>query len=146
MTSFAEHLDAYLRLRRALGFKLVEHERLLRTFAAHLDATGAPVLTTELALAWASERDVPAESSVPAMRLLVVRGFARYLIGIDSRTDPARRSDPRAKAPASRPLHLHRRRDRRADDAGQHRDPAAARRGDLRNPDRSDRLDRDADR
>jgi len=87
MTSFAEHLDTYLRLRRALGFKLVEHERLLRPFAGHLDATGAEVVTTELALAGASERNLPTSSSVPGMRLLVVRGFARYLIGIDSRTE-----------------------------------------------------------
>jgi site-specific recombinase XerD len=87
MTSFAEHLDAYLRLRRALGFKLVEHERLLHGFAAHLDATDAAFVTNEVALAWASAHDLPLGSSVPGMRLLVVRGFARFLIGIDSRTE-----------------------------------------------------------
>jgi len=82
MTSFAEHLDAYLRLRRALGFKLVEHERLLPGFVAHLDATGAEVITTELAVAWASARDLAAGSSVPGMRLLVVRAFALRLSGL----------------------------------------------------------------
>ena len=30
MTTFAEHVDDYLRLRRGLGFKLEEHARLLR--------------------------------------------------------------------------------------------------------------------
>jgi integrase/recombinase XerD len=87
MTSFAEHVDNYLRLRRSFGFKLLEHERLLRRFAVHLDDLGAEAVTIELALAWALERDVPAGSVVPAMRLLVVRGFARYMIGLDSRTE-----------------------------------------------------------
>jgi hypothetical protein len=40
MTSFGEHVDDYLRLRRALGFKLEEHSRVLPKFAAHLDAIG----------------------------------------------------------------------------------------------------------
>ena len=44
-------------------------------------------MTIELALAWALEREVPAASVVPAMRLLVVRGFARYMIGLDPRTE-----------------------------------------------------------
>ncbi|MGO9975115.1 MAG: tyrosine-type recombinase/integrase [Solirubrobacteraceae bacterium] len=87
MTSFAEHADDYLRLRRSFGFKLHDHERLLRRFAAHLDDLGADAVTIELSLAWATERDVPAGSVVPAMRLLVVRGFARYMIGLDPRTE-----------------------------------------------------------
>ena len=87
MTSFAEHVDDYLRVRRSFGFKLVEHERLLPRFAAHLDQSRAETVTTELALAWALERDLPAGSVVPAVRLLVARGFARYMIGLDPRTE-----------------------------------------------------------
>jgi hypothetical protein len=87
MTTFAEHVDHYLRLRRALGFKLEEHARLLPKFAARLDAVGAEVVTIDLALGWAMEPVVPAGSVVPAMRLLVARGFARYLAGIDPRTE-----------------------------------------------------------
>jgi integrase/recombinase XerD len=87
MTTFTEHVEDYLRLRRALGFKLDEHARLLRKFAMHLDAVGAEVVTIETALSWAVESIVPAGSVVPAMRLLVVRGFARYLVGIDPRTE-----------------------------------------------------------
>jgi integrase/recombinase XerD len=87
MTTFAEHVDDYLRLRRALGFKLEEHARLLPRFAAHLDAIGAAHITTDLALAWAVEQVVPAGSVVPAMRLLVARRFARYMAGIDPRTE-----------------------------------------------------------
>ena len=87
MTTFAEHVGDYLRLRRALGFKLDEHARLLPKFAAHLDATDAAYITIDLALGWAVEPIVPAGSVVPAMRLLVVRGFARYMAGIDPRTE-----------------------------------------------------------
>jgi integrase/recombinase XerD len=87
MTSFAEHVEDYLRLRRALGFKLDEHARLLRKFSVHLEAIGAEVVTIETALAWAVEPVAPAGSVVPATRLLVVRGFARYLAGVDPRTE-----------------------------------------------------------
>ena len=87
MTTFAEYVDDYLRLRRALGFKLTEHVRLLPKFAAHLDAIGVAYITVDLALGWAVEPTVPPGSVVPAMRLLVVRGFARYMSGIDPRTE-----------------------------------------------------------
>jgi integrase/recombinase XerD len=53
MTGYAQHVADYLRLRRSLGYKLHEHERLLRRFAAHLDAADADFVTIELALAWA---------------------------------------------------------------------------------------------
>jgi len=87
MTSFADHVTDYLRLRRSFGFKLQEHERLLRKFAIYMDDLGAETVTIELSLAWAIERDLPAGSVVAATRLLVVRGFARYLIGLDPRTE-----------------------------------------------------------
>jgi integrase/recombinase XerD len=87
MTSFAQHVEDYLRLRRSLGYKLHDHARLLRRFAAHLDAVGAQFVTIELALSWALEPQVPPGSVVPWMRLLVVRGFARYMVGIDPRTE-----------------------------------------------------------
>ena len=87
MTTFTEHVDDYLSCVAALGFKLDEHARLLRKFAVHLEAIGAEFVTIEAALTWAVEPIVPAGSAVPAMRLLVVRGFARYLAGIDPRTE-----------------------------------------------------------
>jgi integrase/recombinase XerD len=87
MTTFAQHVGDYLRLRRSLGYKLHDHARLLRRFADHLDAIGAEVVTIDLALSWALEPDVPRGSVVPALRLLVVRGFARYMAGLDPRTE-----------------------------------------------------------
>lgn len=87
MTSFLGHVDDYLRLRRSLGYKLDDHARLLQRFADQLDAIGAEFVTIDLALSWPLEPEVPSGSVVPAMRLLVVRGFARYMSGIDPRTE-----------------------------------------------------------
>jgi site-specific recombinase XerD len=87
MTTFTQHVEDYLRLRRTLGYKLHDHARLLRRFAARLDTIGDEFVTIEFALAWALEPEVPPGSAVPWMRLLVARGFARYMAGIDPRTE-----------------------------------------------------------
>jgi hypothetical protein len=76
MTSFTQNVADYLQLRRSLGYKLEDHARILRRFAAHLDVVGAEFLTVEMALSWALEPKVSPESVVPATRLLVIRGFA----------------------------------------------------------------------
>jgi len=87
MTTFAEHVEDYLRLRRSFGYKLDEAARLLPRFASHLQAADAEFVTIDLALAWALEPEVAPGSGVRAMRILVVRGFARYIAGIDPRTE-----------------------------------------------------------
>lgn len=87
MTTFPEYVEDYLRVRRALGYKLVEPGRTLPRFAAHLEASGTEFVTVDAALAWALEPDVPHGSVVRPMRMLVVRGFARYMTGIDPRTE-----------------------------------------------------------
>jgi hypothetical protein len=53
MTALQDAVSDYLMIRRALGFKLLEHERLLNDFVAFLEQAGASTITTELALAWA---------------------------------------------------------------------------------------------
>ncbi len=87
MTPFTQHTEDYLQLRRTFGYKLHDHARLLRRFAAHLDMTGDEFVTIDRALAWALAPEVPPGSVVPWMRLVVVRGFARYMAGIDPRTE-----------------------------------------------------------
>jgi integrase/recombinase XerD len=87
MTTLAEHLDDYLQLRRTLGHKLADAHRLLPRFVTYLDARDAEFVTIEAALGWALEREMPAGSVVPADRMMLVRGFARYLSGIDPRTE-----------------------------------------------------------
>lgn len=85
MSALAGRLDDYLMLRRSLGFKLARAEKLLTQFVAHCDAAGVEVVTTEVAQAWAI---LPGGSDYwHASRLSVVRGFARYLVLVDDRTE-----------------------------------------------------------
>lgn len=87
MTMLAQHLDDYLKLRRSLGHKLAGAHRLLPRFVAYLDEHGVEFVTIEAALAWSLEPVVPVGSVVPADRMMLVRGFARYLSGIDPQTE-----------------------------------------------------------
>ena len=90
MSDFDRHVHDYLRMRRALGFKLRREGQVLVQLAATLDQAGAEHLTTELALRWAR---LP-ENVAPinwAHRLGAARGFATYLKTIDPATEiPAR--------------------------------------------------------
>lgn len=81
----AGHLEDYLRLRRALGFKLRFEGQALPGFLAYLDVIGAQGITVEAAIAWTrlSENAQPITLS---HRLGAVRGFARYLATIDPET------------------------------------------------------------
>jgi integrase/recombinase XerD len=82
MSALGDHLDDYLRLRRALGFQLGRHGQSLPGFVAFVEATGAVTITVELAVAWARlpERIKPITVD---FRLSAVRGFARYLHALD---------------------------------------------------------------
>jgi len=85
--SFVELAEAYLSLRRSLGFALVTQGRLLLDFARWADQRGhQESLTTELAVSWArsSERGGSANAG---RRLTIVRGFARYCAGRDPATE-----------------------------------------------------------
>ena len=48
-------LDDYLALRRAMGFKLYDAGLLLPRFVDFLEQQGATVITTALALRWATQ-------------------------------------------------------------------------------------------
>jgi integrase len=87
MSALARHLDDYLRLRRMLGHKLADAGRQLPWFVDHLDATDHDHVTIAAALAWSLERETPPGSTVPGRRMMAARGFARYLAGIDPRTE-----------------------------------------------------------
>lgn len=82
MTTLAEHLDDYLRLRRGLGFQLGRHGEVLPRFVAYLEARAAATVTIELAVAWARLPEGIKPITVD-FRLSAVRGFARYLHAID---------------------------------------------------------------
>lgn len=83
MITLAEHLENYLRLRRALGHELADATRLLPRFVAHLQAIGACCITVDDALAWVTQPEAGPSSSVWRRRMTAVRGFARYMSGVD---------------------------------------------------------------
>ena len=97
----AATLAEYLAVRRRLGFKLARDGLLLDQFVSFCERAGASRVTSELALAWVS---APATASPGwlAMRLTVVRGFARWLQASDPATEvpplgwlpPRRRTAP----------------------------------------------------
>jgi integrase/recombinase XerD len=87
MSALSQHLDEYLRLRRLLGYELAESARLLPPFVAHLEANHADYVTIQAALAWSLEPEAAPGSTVWGRRMMAVRGFARYLSGIDPRTE-----------------------------------------------------------
>ncbi len=82
MTGLSEHLDNYLQVRRAVGFKLARPQLLLTDFVDYLDSRGLDTVTIDAAIAWAA---LPpnALSNWHAHRLSVVRCFARHLHVID---------------------------------------------------------------
>jgi len=86
MSGLRHAASEYLAIRRALGYKLTWQGRLLFEFVDYLDASGAAVITTELALAWA-QRPTNATPLWWRQRLSVVRGFARHHQGVDPRTE-----------------------------------------------------------
>ena len=86
MTGLVDALADYLELRRSFGYKLDEAGRLLPRFVAYMGSVGAEVITFERALEWAQLPPAAPTTTVSARRMSVVRGFARYLAGIDPRT------------------------------------------------------------
>lgn len=73
-------------MRRALGFKLVAHGKLLADFVDHLDHIGESTLTTDAALAW-SIKPQGVQPYRWKQRLSVIRGFAIYLHALDPATE-----------------------------------------------------------
>lgn len=98
MSALRTAAEDYLRMRRALGYKLDSQGPLLFAFVAYLEQAYAATVTIELAVAWASD---PAEADPVwwAKRLSVARQFARYLQTIDPACEvpPARLLPYRAR-------------------------------------------------
>ena len=75
------HLSDYLRIRRALGYKLERAEKLLGQYLAFLEERDESVITIKNTLTWVT---LPGGSdSWWAFRLSAVRGFASYLHALD---------------------------------------------------------------
>ena len=82
MSRLGQHLDDYLQIRRALGFKLETDGKLLDSFVAYMDSADADTITVAHALRWATLPS-SAKPVYHAKRLQAVRGFARYLHALD---------------------------------------------------------------
>jgi len=86
MNTLREALPSYLRLRRDLGFKLVDAGLQLPKFIDFLEGHGSHHITTALALSWA-QQSASVRPAEWARRLGYVRGFARYRSAVDGRTE-----------------------------------------------------------
>jgi len=76
----------YLALRRSLGFKLREYGECLHDFVSFLKENGVSNITNKLAVEYATRRQDEKPVSW-SRRLIIIRGFARYRIGADPRTE-----------------------------------------------------------
>lgn len=86
MSTLREALREYLQLRRSLGFKLEDAGLQLPRFVDFVEKHGSTHITTALALAWAQE-SASVQPAEWARRLTSVRGFARYRVAADARTE-----------------------------------------------------------
>ncbi len=82
MGELRQHVEDYLGLRRAVGYKLEGAGRLLADFAAFAERSGVRTVTIDIAVAWAR---LPSEVSPKwaAKRIGIVRVFTRYLATVD---------------------------------------------------------------
>lgn len=84
MTGLQRALDDYLRVRESLGYKITEPRRMLGQFVAYLETTGVDVVSTQAAVAWATQPQ-GCQPGWWARRFGLVRSFAAYLHTIDPR-------------------------------------------------------------
>lgn len=85
MNDLQRRVEEYLAIRRALGYKLAGYDTVLREFTAWIATSGAPVVTADLALAWAQSRST--SPTRERQRLTIIRRFAEYLSTIDARVE-----------------------------------------------------------
>lgn len=87
MSSFQSATKDYLELRRSVGYKLKGQGVIVGKYATFLDTIDAPVSTIETAMAFVYAAGTDHTSCQPFLRWIAVRGFARYLSGIEPLTE-----------------------------------------------------------
>lgn len=87
MTGLSQALDDYLRLRRSLGHQLAEARYLLPDFVEFMGERGETSVTVTAVLDWVKAREPEKVTTLSPRRVTAVRGFARYLSGIDPATE-----------------------------------------------------------
>ncbi len=86
MSPLSRHLEAYLAMRRRLGFKLRDAGYELPKFVRFAQAAKASFITTKLALEWATQ-PTGCQPAQWTARLGMVRRFAEYLSAVEPRTE-----------------------------------------------------------
>jgi len=86
MKSLNHSIDDYLALRRGLGFKLREYGLCLLEFTSFMKMNGSTHITSKLAVEYATRRQDEKPVSW-TRRLAIIRGFARFRIGDDPKTE-----------------------------------------------------------
>ena len=87
MSRLEQSLTDYLQLRRSLGHQLNDAGRLLPRFVTFLDDHGLSTVTVAAAMEWSTARAADPQSTVGPRRMTAIRGFARYLVGVDPATE-----------------------------------------------------------
>ena len=87
MSRLEQSLTDYLQLRRSLGHQLDDAGRLLPRFVTFLDDHGHSTVTVAAAMEWATAPAADPHSTVGPRRMTAIRGFARYLVGVDPATE-----------------------------------------------------------
>lgn len=82
MKTLTEHAEEYLVMRRGLGFKLRGHDRLISSFIEYHQTNGHEAIGAQACIKWAT-LPTHVQPATWSQRLCAVRGFTRYLHGMD---------------------------------------------------------------
>jgi integrase/recombinase XerD len=82
MLKLQEGIDAYLAVRRAVGFRLEDEERLLRSFEQWASARGETHVHTQTVMSWAASKGSPWRRE---KKLRAIATFARHASAEDPR-------------------------------------------------------------
>jgi integrase len=85
ITNLRSALEKYLSMRKGLGYKYEHQTRRLADFVAFMEKRRATIITTKLAMEWATLP--PDRHASWALRLTDARGFARHVANFDPRTE-----------------------------------------------------------
>jgi integrase/recombinase XerD len=86
MSALHKHLTEYLELRRGLGFDLGRCESRLRSLVEHMRRQGVTRITLPLVIDFVM-RPTGRSANTRFGYLSAIRGFARYMTGIDPKTE-----------------------------------------------------------
>ena len=85
MSKLRTALEKYVSMRKGLGYKFEHQTQRLANFVTFMEERRAAIITTKLALAWAT---LPANRHASwELRLTDVRGFARHVAIFEPRTE-----------------------------------------------------------